>query len=284
MPSIIRLFRSVLLTSLAIGFAGATLIRLGPGFGVDERDMDSRLGQESHRAIEAERSSERNIVSFYGAYLGGVMHGNLGFSHALNRPVTELLAERLPATLVSLSYGVGGGLSLGLLLAMFTVISRLAFFDAFSGTLAGLCVSVPSAVVAIGFLWWGASGQWAIALVVFPQVYRYAKNILSAACQSPHVITAIAKGLGRFRIFALHILAPVLPQIVALAGISLTLAFAASIPIEAICDIPGIGQLAWKAALSRDLPLLVSVTMLVGVVTLTVHGLSDLALDNGASG
>ncbi|MDQ6759592.1 MAG: diguanylate cyclase, partial [Acidobacteriota bacterium] len=80
-----------------------------------------------------------------------------------------------------------------------------------------------------------------------------------------------------------HVLAPVLPQIVALAGISLTLAFAASIPIEAICDIPGIGQLAWKAALSRDLPLLVSVTMLVGLITLTVHGLSDLVLDNGSS-
>jgi ABC-type dipeptide/oligopeptide/nickel transport system permease component len=262
-----------------IGFAGATLIRLGPGFGIDERDMDNRLGTESRRAIEAERLSERNIFSFYAGYLGRVAHGDLGFSHSLNRPVTELLAERLPATLTSLTYGAAGGLSFGLLLATLAVNGRLASFDFVTGTFAGLCVSVPSAVLAVGFLWWGVSGQWAIALVVFPQVYRYARNILSAGSQSPHVITALAKGLGRYRIFALHVLAPAFPQILALAGISVTLAFAASIPIEAICDIPGIGQLAWKAALSRDLPLLVSITMLVGLFTLTVHGISDLILD-----
>jgi len=272
-----------LFTALVIGFAGATLVRFGPGFGVDEREMDSRLGQESRRAIEAERASERNILFYYGGYLRGLVHGDLGFSRSLNRPVTELLAERLPLTLASLGYGVAGGLSLGFLLAACTVIGRLSFLDLLSGTLAGLCVSIPSAVVALGLLWWGGAGQWAIALVVFPQVYRYSSNLLSAAYQSQHVMTALAKGLGRSRIFSMHVMMPVIPQLVALAGISVTLAFAASIPIEAICDIPGIGQLAWKAALSRDLPLLVTITMLVGLVTLTVHGVADLVLETGAS-
>ena len=279
----IRLSRTILFTLLVIGLAGATLIRLGPGFGVDERDMDSRLGQESRRAIQAERAAERNILGYYAGYLAGLVHGDLGFSRSLNRPVRELLAERLPSTISSMTYGVGVGLPLGLLAAAFTVISRMAFFDALSGIVAGVCVSVPSAVVAVVFLWWGASGRWAIALVVFPQVFRYAKNILVASSQSPHVITGLAKGLGRYRLFSLHILAPVFPQIISLAGIAVTLALAASIPIEAICDLPGIGQLAWKAALSRDLPLLVSITMLVGLVTLTVHSISDLVLDRGAT-
>lgn len=258
-------------------------MRLGPGFGVDEREMDSRLGQASRQAMEAERASELNILSYYAGYLQGIIHGDLGFSRSFNKPVAELLAERLPLTLASLSYGVAGGLTLGFLLAAGSVISRVPFIDVLSGTLAGLCVSMPAAVIALGLLWWGAAGQWAIALIVFPQVYRYSSNLLSAAYQSQHVVTALAKGLSASRIFFMHVIMPVIPQIMALAGISVTLAFAASIPIEAICDLPGIGQLAWKAALGRDLPLLVAITMLVGVLTLTVHSVADLALETGAS-
>jgi peptide/nickel transport system permease protein len=281
--ALMRHVRRILLTALLIGFAGATLVRLGPGFGTDEQELDIRLNQQSRQAIQAERSSERNIALFYIGYIGRLMRGDLGFSHSLNRPVTELLAERLPLTLISLGYGVAGGFLLGFLLATLTILWRVAAYDVVSGTLAGLCVSIPSAVVALMFLWFGASGRWAIALVVFPHVYRYARNLLASAYESQHVITALAKGLGRTRILLAHVVVPVLPQLAALAGISVTLAFAASIPIEAICDIPGIGQLAWKAALSRDLPLLVSITMLVGILTLSVNGLADLALETGAS-
>jgi peptide/nickel transport system permease protein len=53
-----------------------------------------------------------------------------------------------------------------------------------------------------------------------------------------------------------------LAWLVATAG----LAIAAVVPIEVICDVPGLGQLAWKAALARDLPLLVVLTLLVAIV------------------
>jgi peptide/nickel transport system permease protein len=53
-----------------------------------------------------------------------------------------------------------------------------------------------------------------------------------------------------------------LAWMVATAG----LAIAAIVPIEVICDVPGLGQLAWKAALARDLPLLVVLTLLVAIV------------------
>ena len=75
-----------------------------------------------------------------------------------------------------------------------------------------------------------------------------------------------------------YVLLPAAPQLAALAGISVSLAFGASIPIEAICDTPGVGQLAWRAALDRDLPLLVNITMLVALMTLVVNSLADLAL------
>jgi peptide/nickel transport system permease protein len=65
------------------------------------------------------------------------------------------------------------------------------------------------------------------------------------------------------------------PQFLALAGISVSMAFGAAIPVETLCGLPGIGQLAWKAAIARDLPVLVSLTMMITVVTQVCNAISD---------
>src|SRR5579872_2831364 len=109
---LLRQARRILLTALVGGLLGATLVRLAPGFGVDERELDARLSAESQQAIRAEHARDNNIAAYYVRYLGGLLHGDFGFSRSLNRPVSELLAQRLPLTLASLGYGVAGGVSL----------------------------------------------------------------------------------------------------------------------------------------------------------------------------
>ena len=279
---LLRQVRRILLTVLLGGLLGATLVRLGPGFGVDERELDSHLNADSQQAIRAERARDNNIAAFYFRYLTGLVHGDLGFSRSLNRPVSELLKERLPLTLVSLGYGVLGGVSIGLALALLTVWWRAPGAELVPALLSGMCLAAPAAVIALVFLWispWlGAATRWAIVLVVFPHVYRYAKNQLVATSQSPHVVLAQAKGLSGWRVLWAHVFTPAAPQLAALAGISVSLAFGASIPIEVICDTPGVGQLAWRAALDRDLPLLVTITVLVALMTMIVNSLADIAL------
>jgi peptide/nickel transport system permease protein len=275
---LLRQTRRILITALVGGLLGATLVRLGPGFGVDEREFDPRLNAQSIQAIRAERASDNNIALFYGRYLSGLVRGDLGFSRSLNRPVSELLKERLPLTLGSLAYGVLGGMSIGLILATALVWWHTPGSDILPALLSGLSLALPAALIALIFLWMGAGGRWAIALVVFPHVYRYAKNLLVATYQAPHVLAAQAKGLSSGRVMFAHVFTPALPQLAALAGISVSLAFGASIPIEVICDTPGVGQLAWKAALDRDLPLLVNITVLVTLMTLVVNACADLAL------
>src|SRR5580700_6001405 len=121
LPLLLRQARRILLTVLLGGLLGATLVRLGPGFGVDERELDSRLSAQSQQAIRAERARENNIALFYVRYLQGLVQGDFGFSRSLNRPVSELLKERLPLTLASLGYGVLGGASTGLALALLSI-------------------------------------------------------------------------------------------------------------------------------------------------------------------
>ena len=116
-----------------------------------------------------------------------------------------------------------------------------------------------------------------IAAVILPQVFSYTRHLCSEASRRPHVQLAAAKGLGRKRIFVWHVLLTVAPQLAALAGVSATLALTASIPIEVVCDSPGVGQLAWLAAMGRDLPLLVNITLIVTAITLAANSLSDWA-------
>jgi peptide/nickel transport system permease protein len=81
------------------GFLGATLVRVAPGFGVDEEELDSRLNKESIEALRRAHSTDESVPRFYLRYLSGLFHGDLGVSLSLHQPVRQLLAERFPETM-----------------------------------------------------------------------------------------------------------------------------------------------------------------------------------------
>jgi len=273
---LVRRICTLLLTALLGGILGATLVRFAPGFGVDERELDTRLREDSVQALRQSHSNERNLLKFYGAYLEGVLHGDLGVSHSFARPVAGLFAERLPMTLRTVALGLVGGWLLALVLALPVATLRGWSFDFLASSASGAFLCLPSAVVAILFLYFGGPAALAICAVVFPRVFRYARNLLVQTYALPHVLTARARGLSAIRILLWHIFPVAAPQLLALAGVSVSIALGAAIPIEVICDSPGIGQLAWQAALSRDLPLLVNMTLFVTLVTLAANAAADL--------
>ena len=268
---------TLLLTALLGGLLGATLVRLAPGFGVDEQELNTRLNEVSIRALRESRLNERNVLRFYAQYLARVFHGDLGVSRSLGRPVAELFSQRVPVTLRSVALGLLGGWLFGFALALPGAMYRGWTYDLLTTVLSGLFLCLPSAALALLFLYLGSPTPWAIALVVFPRIFRYSRNLLLQTYNLPHVLTAKAKGLHGPRILLWHVLPCAAPPLLALVGVSVSMAFGAAIPIEVICDSPGIGQLAWQAALGRDLPLLVNITIFVTLLTLIANSVSDLA-------
>lgn len=258
------------------GFLGATLVRVAPGFGVDEAELDSRLSTQSIEAVRSSQPATENLAAFYFHYIARIVHGDFGISRSLQRPVAELLKERAPETAKSVALGLLLGWVLGLSLAIAIVISRSWAVDLFAGLLGGTLLCLPAAVLALLFLIARMPGRLVLALIVFPNVFRYARNLLVRSAAAPHVLTARAKGLSNFSVLCSHILRPAAPQLLTLAGVSVSIGFTAAIPVEALCDLPGLGQLAWRAALSRDLYLLVTLTMIVALVTLVANSISDL--------
>jgi peptide/nickel transport system permease protein len=258
--------------------AAATLVRLAPGFSVDERELDPRLSEASLQALRAARAADQNVPAFYWNYMRGLIRGEFGFSQSLRRPVSELLAERGPVTLELAGWGLAGGWALGLGMAVVAATGKRTALDLFSASLSSLLLCLPAAVIALLVLFAGAARWWAIALVVFPKVFSYARNLLAKAYTAPHVLFAEAKGLGGGRILLWHVVPTVAPEILALAGVSVSLAFSAAIPLEAVCDVPGLGQLAWRAALARDLPVLVTLTILFTLATRAANAGADVAI------
>src|ERR1700678_1010487 len=260
------------------GLLSATLVRMAPGFDSDERELDPSLSAESVRALQQSHAGEHNVLSFYLHYLRGAIHGDLGTSHALGQPVQNLLRERWRVTVRIVGVGLLLAWMLALSLAFSICLWRRPAFEVFGIIISGAFLCIPAAVLALFSVVLDAPGYLAIALIVFPKIYRYSRNLLLKAYGLPHITAARARGLSEVRILAWHVLPVAGPQMIALAGITVSVALGASIPVEALCGLPGIGQLAWQAALSRDLPLLVNLTVLVTLVTLLANSGADVMI------
>ena len=271
-----RTVAAMLVTLLLGGLVSATLVRIAPGFDSDERLLDTRLSSESIAAIRAEHEANRNIFRFYSTYLRRAVQGDLGISQSLSQPVSRLLRERMPTTLRLVGFGLLLGWMVALMLALSATALRNVFLDLSGTIIAGAFLCIPSAVLALAIVLFRAPAYVAVALVVLPRVYRYCRNLLARSYDMPHVLTARAKGLSETRVLLWHVLPSSGAQIIALLGVSLSVAFGACIPIETLCGMPGVGQLAWEAALSRDLQLLVTITTLITVMTLAANSGSDL--------
>jgi len=281
-----RLFQhaaTILVAILLGGLLGATLVRFAPGYGVDEQELDSRLSNASIEALRAANQPKENLAVFYAHYLWRMAHGDLGNSRTLNRPVRQLITERLPETLKTVLIGVVLGWTLGLAFAIPVSTTRVWALDVGAGLITGILLCIPAAVFALLFVMARAPARLIIALIIFPKVFRYARNLLVRSAALPHVLTAWSKGLGSTRIFFYHVLPSAGPQLLALAGVTISVAFTAAIPIEALCDLPGLGQLAWKAALGRDLYLLINLTMIVTVLTLAANSVTDVVSRPGSA-
>jgi peptide/nickel transport system permease protein len=105
--------------------------------------------------------------------------------------------------------------------------------------------------------------------------FKFLHRTLRRAWLDPHVLQARAQGIRPHRLLWGHILPSLTPQISALASLSIVTALSALVPVEVIFNIPGLGELAWNAAMNRDLPVLLSVTMIMALAVALAGMVSD---------
>ena len=259
------------------GLLSASLVRFSPGYGVDERELDPRLNPASVEAIRNSHRLNDGLLSYYGHYLASAVRGDFGSSEWLQRPISSLVKERFPVTAKSVLIGVSLAWFIALAVSIAGVFFHGFCFDISTTLVSGVLIALPAAVVAIFSVYLRAPVSVAIAVVISPKLFRFLRNLLNHAYSQPYILAARARGISQARILLRHVLPLASPELFALLGVSLAVAFGAAIPIEALCDSPGVGQLAWQAALNRDLPLIMNLTLLVTLITVAANMLANFA-------
>ena len=279
-------------------FAAAQLL---PG-DVGRAILGPFAAQEAVDALNEELGTNRSIIVQYGDWIGGVLRGDLGDSYAFNRPVGDLLWPALRnsaklaliAFLIVVPVAVVGGvvaalkegqardrvISLGGLSAtaipefVWAVLGIMVF-----GIWLDVLPVTAQAPSGSGFL---AQVKYlllpalCLVFVLFGYIARMARAGTIEALHADYTRTAVLKGLPRRTVIRRHVLRNSLLPTIAVVATQVGYLFGGLVAIELIFNYNGIGQLIYRAAQRQDFPLLLSASLVVGVVYLVATLIADV--------
>jgi peptide/nickel transport system permease protein len=278
-----RAAAALLVTLVAGGFFTFWLVRIAPGYDTDPSELDTRRSAASVSMLRDQSRDSRPVWQAYGHYLARVGQGDFGMSRAWGVPVARLLGERGKVTLRA----AGSGLLLGWIVAIalaLAVSSRMLRWIVPAGRAAAASVlSIPSPALAVllCLCWRHGTAEWrvaaAVAMAVFARVLVTSTAVVAAARREPYIVPARARGLSRVRLAVAYVLRRAAPALAALLVTAVPMAFGVTIPVETVCNLPGVGQLAWLAAQKRDLPVLTGMTLALLTLTLLCGAMARAA-------
>lgn len=305
MPTLIYLVRRVLQAVLVIVLVTVVVFCLlhalpgGPARGI----LGPSATPQQIAQFNREHGLDQSLPVQYLYYLRTLLHGDLGASYTLNEPVSQLIVERLPKTLVLTVLSAIVGLLLAIPLGMWQAVRRNKPFDYAVTTLSFVAYATPvyffGLILVLVFsqvLPWfppqapqGATlGQvlsdpaglvlpvvaGAVAMVAVFSRYMRAATLENLA--EDYVRTARAGGARRRTVLWRHVFRNSLTPVVAMLGYYVPVLFGGALVVEQLFNYPGMGLLFWKAAQSSDYPLLLGCVLVISVATVIGTLASDV--------
>ena len=245
---------------------------------------------------------DRPFLVQYGSWLAHAAQGDLSKSLASGEPVAQSIARAFPNTLLIVALAMTVALGLGIPLGMLAASRPDGLRDRVVTSVASLGIAVPSfwlamilvAWAALDFGWFPATGAvplkesvpralhhavlpaLALAAGGVAEVSRQLRSSLVEILSSPPVRTLRAKGLSAGVILWKHGLKNAGVNLLTVATLLFNRMLAATVVVEAVFAIPGMGNLIVNAALTRDLPVVQGVVFVRVLVVITVNLLADL--------
>ncbi len=244
--------------------------------------------------IRAQLGLDQPFVVQYWRYLTGLVQGDLGRSYLQRTEVSELIAARLPATLLLMAGAILCELILGLSMGIFAALRRGSAIDTGLMLTSFVAVSAPQFVVGLLLLyvfavrlhWFPIGGYGTAAHLVLPSLTLgilgsgwYARMMRSSmidVLRQDYIRTARAKGLARRRVILRHALPNAILPIIAMIGIDIGIFMGGIVVVESVFGWPGIGQLAWQAIQRIDIPIIMGVTLVSACAIVLGNLLADL--------
>jgi ABC-type dipeptide/oligopeptide/nickel transport system permease component len=253
-------------------------------------------------ASEARIAQTRQDLGFddpllvqYGRYLLNTLRGDLGRSLYSNRPVILTISEQLPATLQLAAAALLVAVILGLSLGILAAIRAGTWIDQTVMGVAVLGVSVPVFwsgllliwIFSVSLNWLPATGAdgWqhlvmpaaVLGLVGAGPIARLLRTSLINALHANYIAMAQAKGLPGRAIVGRHALRNAIIPVITLIGLQAGFLLGGTVVTEAVFARPGLGRLVVDAILSKDLPMVQGVVLLIAAMYVAVNLLVDVA-------
>jgi peptide/nickel transport system permease protein len=295
-----------LLTLAAISGIIFGILALAPGDPLGEFATNAALSPEVRAAIRESMGLDQPIYIRYVKWVAAFLRGDLGYSFTSRSPVSELIAQRLPATLavVGAAYVLGTAIALplGTLSALrrytwldrtLTVLAFLGFSlpPFFTGLLCILLFSVHLAWLpyiydstlqvvdletAIAQLKQSILPVVVLALFQAASLMRFVRAAVLEQLNRDYVRTAHAKGLGPWLIVNRHILRNALIPVVTLVAIDIPSVFTGALVTEQVFRVPGIGSLLIESIQRSDTPVVMAIAFIYAILIVLFNAIADV--------
>lgn len=286
------------------------LLKAVPGDLVDVMAGESGIATAEQMAdLRARFGLDRSALDQFQAYLSQLLRFDLGFSFRYNRPIADLVLERLPATALLVTVAVLAAVAVGVAAGVLAGRRPGGRFDRAVSVLSSLIFAVPSFWIGLvgivmfavqlrwlpigGYATVGAPGVgWSHAVdvaahLVLPAATLglgyaalYARVTRAAVIETSRldfVRTARAKGISETRVTLRHILRNALLPVVTLSGLTLGSMLGGAVVVETVFSWPGLGRLAFEAVADRDVNLLLSLFLCNSLLVIVMGILVDVS-------
>lgn len=264
--------------------------------------LGPQASPEDIAEMEIKLGLNKSKIEQYADYMLGILHGDFGTSYVYNRPVTGLIAERIPKTLVitltSLAIAVVAGVGIGVLSAL----KQYSILDYFFMVLALIGVSMP--IFWLGLMlvnlfsvrlgWLPALGMgsmkkgigdvlshmvlpcFCLATIPTATFARITRSSMLEVIHNDSIKALRARGIKESSVIWKHAFKNALPPIITVLGLQLASAFTGAILTESIFSWPGMGTMIVSAIDNRDYMLIQGTVLFIAVVFVLVNLLVDV--------
>ena len=254
-------------------------------------------------AYRARLGVDQPVPVQYLKWVGGALVGDLGMSFSTTRPVTEMIIERLPATLelMGASFLLATILAFGL--GILSAMKQYTWFDHLGTGLSFVGIAMPvfwfalllQLVFGVWLGWLPVAGTETVgatglgdhlAHLVLPSLVlsfryvagwsRYLRSSLLGVLTADYIRTARAKGLSERRVVGVHALRNAMVPVVSVMALNLAGLFSGAVITETVFAWPGIGRMFVQAMFARDYPLLMGILLLGSVMVVIFNVVADV--------
>lgn len=251
----------------------------------------------TEEALEAYRRQwgyTGTVLDQYLLYMRQLAQGDFGFSSMGNRPASDMVLERVPATLQIVGWSAVLMIAIGLPVGAFAALNSGGRLDRFVMTFSTVGFALPNFVMGLGLIllfsvnlgWLPSNGHGSWRHLVMPVLTigisqsaiftRFVRSAIIDALNLQCVTAAKARGFSPWDVFWKYVVPNALLPLVTITPLLVGAQVAASAVVESVFGWPGIGRLIVESVAQRDLAVLQMIVMIIAAVMITTNLVVDL--------